>query len=402
MSSNIHCVPDEEYWGRILDSDFSVRLKQRLQSYLAVFSAFEKTATPAISYISAWQEGGKEIWYEYTSRRFVDLMGCHARELAEVFQNSVIDRRIYKYHYVGFDPGIRKEVINQDELNTARSKLREEVKKAGTIEVVYKISVPKDRILWFKDQASLEIYEQDKICLSLGYLTDVTKEMEVEENFQRTEKKLREANRKIERVNFELVKEIAERQRAETELKEANKTLQRLATLDGLTQIANRRQLDERLHQEWERMKREQKPLSLILCDIDFFKLYNDAYGHQSGDNCLCAITQAIHVNVKRAGDLVARYGGEEFAVILPNTNGPQAIHVAELIRKEMLQLAIDHKKSPISPYVTLSLGVACIIPRRELLAGQLVKEADEALYEAKRRGRNRVVLKRFNVPLSS
>jgi diguanylate cyclase (GGDEF)-like protein len=226
--------------------------------------------------------------------------------------------------------------------------------------------------------------------------------MEVEENFQRTEKKLREANRKIERVNFELVKEIAERQRAETELKEANKTLQRLATLDGLTQIANRRQLDERLHQEWERMKREQKPLSLILCDIDFFKLYNDAYGHQSGDNCLCAITQAIHVNVKRAGDLVARYGGEEFAVILPNTNGPQAIHVAELIRKEMLQLAIDHKKSPISPYVTLSLGVACIIPRRELLAGQLVKEADEALYEAKRRGRNRVVLKRFNVPLSS
>ena len=93
----------------------------------------------------------------------------------------------------------------------------------------------------------------------------------------------------------------------------------------------------------------------------------------------------------------MARYGGEEFAVILPNTNGFQAVHVAELIRKKIIKLAIDHKTSPISPYVTLSLGVACLIPRRALLPGQLVKGADEALYEAKRRGRNRVVLKRFD-----
>jgi diguanylate cyclase (GGDEF)-like protein len=177
---------------------------------------------------------------------------------------------------------------------------------------------------------------------------------------------------------------------------EAEEELQRLAVLDSLTRIANRRRFDECLHQEWNRLKREQHAMSLIMCDVDYFKLYNDTYGHKAGDACLYTIAQALRASARRPGDMVARYGGEEFAVILPNTDYRQATHVAELIRANIEQLHIAHAQSPVCPYVTVSLGVASGFPQNDSLPIALLERADSALYEAKREGRNCVVSKQL------
>lgn len=177
-------------------------------------------------------------------------------------------------------------------------------------------------------------------------------------------------------------------------LQKANQELQYIAASDGLTNLANRRRFDEYLDQEWRRLAREKGVLSLILIDIDYFKKYNDTYGHLAGDDCLYKVANAIREAVKRPADLVARYGGEEFAVILPNTDICGAVHVAEMIRQNVKSLQITHTNSAVSHLVSISIGISNILPSHELVSERLIKQADEALYQAKREGRDRVVVK--------
>jgi two-component system, cell cycle response regulator len=181
---------------------------------------------------------------------------------------------------------------------------------------------------------------------------------------------------------------LIHRKKMEAALVKANQELERLATLDGLTGLANRRRFDEYLYFEWMRLFREKLPLSLILCDVDFFKRYNDTYGHLAGDYCLQHVASTIRHCVKRTTDLVARYGGEEFAVILPNTEIDGAVHVAETIRQQIQALNIAHAQSP-NECVTLSLGVATIIPEEEISPDTIIAMTDKALYTAKQQGRN-------------
>lgn len=176
------------------------------------------------------------------------------------------------------------------------------------------------------------------------------------------------------------------------QLQKANQELQRLASLDGLTQVANRRCFDERLQVEWQRLARQQAPLSLILCDVDCFKLYNDTQGHLAGDEALIHVAKAISQAVKRSADLVARYGGEEFAVILPNTNVAGAIAVAKTIQNNISTLQLPHPNSPVSEFITLSLGVATVNPDHQSSPATLIATADRALYQAKAQGRNCMV----------
>jgi diguanylate cyclase (GGDEF)-like protein len=178
-----------------------------------------------------------------------------------------------------------------------------------------------------------------------------------------------------------------------SELQQANQNLQLLANLDSLTKLANRRGFDQYIQQEWERMKRIRAPLSLIMCDVDYFKNYNDKYLHPTGDKCLIKVAMAMRNTVRRSGDLVARYGGEEFAVILPNTDALGAVYVAENIRSAVKDLHIAHEASAVSPYVSMSLGVSTIIPTQETEPQNLIDAADRALYQAKAQGRDRVVM---------
>ena len=168
--------------------------------------------------------------------------------------------------------------------------------------------------------------------------------------------------------------------------------LAREASIDGLTQIANRRAFDQRLELECQRLSREKLPLSLLLCDVDFFKRYNDRYGHPAGDDCLRAVAKAIESCIRRPADLAARYGGEEFAVILPNTLKEGAIFIAEQVCQFIANLNIPHESSFVKDRVSLSIGISTTNPDRDTSAKALLEEADKGLYLAKNQGRDRAV----------
>ena len=179
------------------------------------------------------------------------------------------------------------------------------------------------------------------------------------------------------------------------QVQRANRYLTHLATHDGLTQLANRRQFDHYLQQEWMRLAREQAPLSVILCDIDYFKLYNDTYGHLMGDQCLQQVAQALQQVVRRPADLVARYGGEEFTIVLPRTDQQGAQQLARAISGKIHALNIAHQASPIGDTLTLSLGIASTVPTANQSPQTLINEADQALYRAKQQGRDRYCCQR-------
>jgi diguanylate cyclase (GGDEF)-like protein len=211
--------------------------------------------------------------------------------------------------------------------------------------------------------------------------------------------KLDEEKRVIMKLNNELKNDLLIQKKIETELineklkvESLVEKLLKLSTIDGLTGIPNRRHFDEYMGKEWSRCAREQLPLSLIICDIDHFKAYNDRYGHLMGDNCLRKVASILSEHARRGGDMAARYGGEEFAIILPNTSKENATLLAHQVHQAIQDLGIAHQASPTDNVISVSFGVATIIPHRDSLSTVLIAMADKALYQAKQSGRNCVI----------
>jgi diguanylate cyclase len=165
--------------------------------------------------------------------------------------------------------------------------------------------------------------------------------------------------------------------------------------MDGLTQVANRRGFDEYWLQQWTILQQERQPISLILLDVDYFKNYNDHYGHLAGDECLRQVAQGISQLLMRSQDLLARYGGEEFVVVLPHASIEGAQKVAETIMNAIYDLNLPHVKSLVSDRITASIGIACVVPNVNIAMEMPISLADKALYQAKQEGRNRIVLAR-------
>ncbi len=196
----------------------------------------------------------------------------------------------------------------------------------------------------------------------------------------------------ITNQNFMLKDQIDELNKTKKKLEEANERLWEMANLDGLTMIPNRRSFDIKLSEEFKRMKRDRKPLSLMMIDIDYFKKYNDHYGHIKGDDVLKDVANMLDKAVKRPGDFVARYGGEEFVVLLPDTILEGAKFLSIRIMQELQAMKIEHNKSEMSKYLTVSIGISVLgSDDRKTTPQQLVNKADIALYIAKNKGRNRI-----------
>ncbi len=235
-------------------------------------------------------------------------------------------------------------------------------------------------------------------AFQVGAIDYITKPFHLEEVLIRVENQLNQKRlyQELQRQNSLLKIEIEERLRVEKALKEANHKLHLLASLDGLTGIANRRRFDEYMAAEWQRCSRGNFPLSLILIDVDFFKLYNDTYGHLSGDDCLKQVALTLQGISKRATDMVARYGGEEFVVVLPHTPLEGAQEVAEKIQMAIAAQNIPHAQSSVAEHITVSIGVANMVPRPDTPLAEFIHRADQALYQAKLNGRNQIAFSPF------
>lgn len=184
---------------------------------------------------------------------------------------------------------------------------------------------------------------------------------------------------------------IKARIRNHLELKKTRDLLENLSTLDGLTNIPNRRRFDEIFAHEWNRAVRNKAPLSLLFIDIDHFKNYNDCYGHLAGDDCLKAVARVLQSSLGRAADFLARFGGEEFIILLPDTRENGCRYLAEAIRSAVEKLDIEHKASPVADHITVSIGAVTCADVTDCDRDRLLEHADRLLYQAKHEGRNRV-----------
>ena len=223
MKQNLYdsIAENGDYHGKILQGNYSEALKQYISENITRFKAFEKTLTPAILYLSAWQEEENAMWYEFAGKRFVDLMGCSSSEVPETFRKRILERRVYNYQEKQ-NGRITTQTLKQPEISDSRRGLRQEGEKKGLIEAVYKVLLPNNSIVWLKDQATVEAFKEDKIHISSGYLTIVTKEMEAEEELLKTQKILKK-NAKALRVAKKIQDENATRLSSAIEQIEAAK-----------------------------------------------------------------------------------------------------------------------------------------------------------------------------------
>lgn len=245
--------------------------------------------------------------------------------------------------------------------------------------------------------------EQKKDWTAIIFLTSMTKDEDLARGIEvgGDDYLLKPISEVVLKAKVIAMRRLVEMQRSLVavthQLNVVNKELQKLSTTDGLTGISNRRMYDELSVREWRRCERMKKPLSLVMVDVDNFKLYNDHYGHQAGDECLKVVAEQMRRAAPRPSDLVARYGGEEFVFVLGETDADGAKWVANLLRQRIADLNMPHTAAPLQ-HVTVSCGVASVVPDEKLSLDVLMKSADHALYQAKQQGRDRVASGEYGV----
>jgi diguanylate cyclase (GGDEF)-like protein len=233
-------------------------------------------------------------------------------------------------------------------------------------------------------QSDMESLREAFQAGAMDYITKPIREVELLARVHSALTLKRESDRRLKKEQ-ELVK-------LARQLAHANQELRLLSNRDGLTGVANRRFFEQEFDREWNRAQRAGHPLAVLMMDIDHFKLYNDHYGHQQGDECLREVARTLAAQVGRPGDLLARYGGEEFVAVLPQTAREGALKVAEGMCQAVRSLAIKHSASRVDDNLTISLGLAAVVPTQDSTRGALLRAADQALYQAKQQGRNRAV----------
>ncbi|RJX32758.1 MAG: GGDEF domain-containing protein [Desulfurivibrio sp.] len=334
------------YVGRILFGNYSDAIKERVRTIIAAAGDIERCGCPFMPYLAAWNEGENIIWYEYTANSFIELLGCTSINVSRVFREAILDRRVYRYtDPAGYE--VEEEILTRQQLSGKRIDLREEVKKTGQVEAVYQVGLPGGRVIWLKDQGRIETFAQDRVALSLGCLTDVTKEMEQKD------------------------------------------LLEKIGYFDELTGLPQRKIMERILEVKiGERERGHIKDFSFLMIDIDFFKSVNDIHGHLAGDFILEELA-SVMLATKRKEDEVGRYGGEEFYGICQG-GVKRGVEFAERLRRRVAEHHFLYQGEQIP--ITISIGVAAAGELAALHMTGLLELADRRLYQAKQQGRNRVV----------
>ena len=337
-----------QYSGRILAGDYSSTLKQRVAELVAAFELFDTTGIPGIPYITAWHNDDNIMWYEFAGREFTGFFGCNTRELPDVFRNAVIDHRVF--HRRELESEIQETVRSRLELSRIRSGLRAKVTESGMVEADYKVSLGNDNdYIWLKDRAMVEYFEEDRVSVSSGFLTDVTNEM------------------------------------AHKEL------LEKIGYFDMLTNLPNRIIMQRSLEIKLAEFCRGHiDDFTFLLMDIDHFKRVNDNYGHLAGDYVLSSLAQII-TSWKRRADVIGRYGGEEFYGLVFG-DIMKGKEFAERMRQKVkaAPFVFQMQKIPL----TVSIGLVAASELDDPSEKTLIDTADRRLYQAKNEGRNKVVWK--------
>jgi diguanylate cyclase (GGDEF)-like protein len=349
---------NQNYYGYILDGNYSVRLKKYLTECIQRFDAFDELKSPAIPYISAWENKQNIIWYEFVSRRFVALLGCDYTDAADFFRNSIIERHVYQHAPI--KKGISQKILKRKTMKNHWPGLREEAKNKGVVEAVYKIRAASGKTLWLKDQATLESFAADDIHLSLGTLTVVTKEMEAEEQLKKIQ----------------------------TALRKSEKKFREQAIHDNLTGLYNTRYLYKALAELIARSASKGQPFSLIFMDIDNFKQVVDTHGHLNASRALQEIAATIRSTLQEPAYGVA-YGGDEFVVVLPGFNKAQAADMAEFIRTQ-IKATRYLQEAGLAVGVSASFGVSTF-PHDAQILSDLLSLADQAMFSVKQKGKDSV-----------
>jgi len=346
------------YYGRILNGSFSPQLKLRITECLRHFQVFDDLVTPAMPYIAAWQEKNNAIWYEFISKQLIQLLGCDHSTASGFFRKSIVERHIYTK--IGSPENLREVVLKGNEVQERKSELREEVKKSGILEAVYKISATDGKTHWLKDQARLELFATDNIYISIGNLTVVTKEMEAEEHLKQVQDALRKSEQKYKE----------------------------LAIHDNLTGLYNTRYLYQALDELIQKSTSGGRIFSLVFMDIDNFKEVVDTHGHLNASKTLQEIADTIKTTLQKSAYGVA-YGGDEFVLVLPGLDKRQALDMAETIRKRIKE-TVYLQKAGLKVRISSSLGVSSFPDDADTLSG-LLALADQAMFSVKERGKDSV-----------
>jgi diguanylate cyclase (GGDEF)-like protein len=349
---------NDEYYGRILNGNYSNQLKSYVADCINRFRAFDEIGNPSIPYISAWKGNQYTIWYEFVGIRFLELLGCDYLNAAEYLRNSVVERHVYSIN--GFNKGINQQIVKRKEMKKHRTGLRKEAKNTGFVEAVYKISIEDGKTTWLKDQATIKSFKSDKIYVSLGNLTIVNKEMEAEEQLKQTQKALKESENKFREQ----------------------------AIHDNLTGLYNTRYLYKALSELIEKSSLAGKTFSLIFMDIDNFKHVVDTHGHLNASQALQEIAATIKSTLQPPAYGVA-YGGDEFIVILPNLNKTQAMDMAETIRSRIKETTYLQNLG-LKVHINASLGVSTY-PYDAATLPDLLALADQAMFSVKEKGKDSV-----------
>jgi len=347
----IHQLSKRDYCGRILHGPYSENLKKRVAECISSFRAFDNMGSLAIPYIAAWHEEEKVIWYEFVSRRLVRMLGCEYSQAAETFRSSILERRIYKS--LATDRSVEEEVLSHRELSGSRSHLRKEVEERGIVEAVYKTSLQNGEIVWFKDQASIETFKQDRINISYGDLTIVSKEMEADDARKRVEEALRKSEEKFRNLSIH----------------------------DDLTGLYNTRYLYKSLTEMIEFSAANNQTFSLVFMDLDDFKHVVDTYGHLNASKAIQEVGATIKSVLPEHAYGVA-YAGDEFIVVLPGFSKTQASQMVANIQSQMRQtIYLSSHGHQVS--LQLSYGVATF-PDDATDQTDLLALADRAMFNMK------------------